>query len=688
MSVDPEEKKWTDYVLDEVELPERAELEAMMACSPQARAAVDEIRDAVELLRDGIEEDSRLRLNEDQVKQIMAAGAELSGDEVAESFVGPGWNQYTKWLKPLAALFVVAGFIGLMTIPGWVAPEEDTSLAAVAVNPNSEDAREDVRGGPGENDSMSNERGGLVAESIDPSVVSRWSLQGEQGGATQSSSGSDRMNVPHTFAPAETRAENDATVFSRPFVSVVEQPLFECTIRTAVGTYDQIQHSVWGGRLPELESVDVADLINYFSYDYARPNGGQPLSVHFEATTCPWNARHRLVQIGLQGSDVSANGLKPLKVILLVDGVEVRQGSFDRALLLQALTSLRGRKGPTGMVTVIDGSRLGGPVIRVSASEPMAGVIERLTSLPQQGGIDIGVSNHWVLAKIVKELSEVNRNEVALVLGGDDLGRARERVRVLELLDDTVPGIANYSIVGLGRQEEAWSERLAGLAIVPDSITSVSQANHFWDRLLNRANPTVAQAVRMHLEFNPEAVLAYRPVEQRLPRAGTGADVGTSPVSLAGVDVSAGQQMTALFEVVPVGPLSLPRHQSQGGEDGRQERSIERERNQVRTQNMLTVKLNYRLVEDQQAVRESYPFVDQGKPLADASEDLKFSASVAAFGMVLSDAPFRGTINHYGILELAQRGLGEDPSGDRKEFLELVKRTIKVLLRRGSRVNG
>jgi hypothetical protein len=56
--------------------------------------------------------------------------------------------------------------------------------------------------------------------------------------------------------------------------------------------------------------------------------------------------------------------------------------------------------------------------------------------------------------------------------------------------------------------------------------------------------------------------------------------------------------------------------------------------------------------------------------------------------MVLSDAPFRGTINPYGILELAQQGLGEDPSGDRREFLELVKRTLKLILNRGGRVSG
>ena len=87
-------------------------------------------------------------------------------------------------------------------------------------------------------------------------------------------------------------------------------------------------------------------------------------------------------------------------------------------------------------------------------------------------------------------------------------------------------------------------------------------------------------------------------------------------------------------------------------------------------------------------MREVYPFADRGGRLREASENLKFTAAVAAHGMVLSDAPFRGTLNHYGILELAQDGLGEDLDGTRNEFLELVKRTIRILLNRSGRVSG
>jgi len=46
---------------------------------------------------------------------------------------------------------------------------------------------------------------------------------------------------------------------------------------------------------------------------------------------------------------------------------------------------------------------------------------------------------------------------------------------------------------------------------------------------------------------------------------------------------------------------------------------------------------------------------------------------VASFGMLLRDSQFRGQSNFDMVLELAQGAKGDDPSGRRQEFIELVK---------------
>jgi Ca-activated chloride channel family protein len=64
-----------------------------------------------------------------------------------------------------------------------------------------------------------------------------------------------------------------------------------------------------------------------------------------------------------------------------------------------------------------------------------------------------------------------------------------------------------------------------------------------------------------------------------------------------------------------------------------------------------------------------------GKALGqDLSDDFRFAAAAASFGMILRDSQFRGGMTFSGVLEEAQGCVKNDPGGHKKEFLELVKR--------------
>ena len=56
-----------------------------------------------------------------------------------------------------------------------------------------------------------------------------------------------------------------------------------------------------------------------------------------------------------------------------------------------------------------------------------------------------------------------------------------------------------------------------------------------------------------------------------------------------------------------------------------------------------------------------------------ASRDFNWAAAVAAFGMILRDSQYRGQASFDLVLELAQAAKGEDPTGRRQEFIDLVK---------------
>ena len=63
-----------------------------------------------------------------------------------------------------------------------------------------------------------------------------------------------------------------------------------------------------------------------------------------------------------------------------------------------------------------------------------------------------------------------------------------------------------------------------------------------------------------------------------------------------------------------------------------------------------------------------------------ASENTRFAAAVAEFGMLLRDSKSKGRASFENCLALARESRGDDPERYRAEFISLVEKT--VLLKR------
>jgi secreted protein with Ig-like and vWFA domain len=65
---------------------------------------------------------------------------------------------------------------------------------------------------------------------------------------------------------------------------------------------------------------------------------------------------------------------------------------------------------------------------------------------------------------------------------------------------------------------------------------------------------------------------------------------------------------------------------------------------------------------------------DADHDYAQASEDFRFAASVAGFGLLLRDSQYKGDLTPAAVLELATAGRGADEGGYRAEFIELARK--------------
>ena len=91
---------------------------------------------------------------------------------------------------------------------------------------------------------------------------------------------------------------------------------------------------------------------------------------------------------------------------------------------------------------------------------------------------------------------------------------------------------------------------------------------------------------------------------------------------------------------------------------------------------MLTLKIRSKEPESEKSVLSEYAVKNTPKKFSQASQDFKFAAAVAAFGMVLRDSPYKGDATFNSALEWAKEGKGMDKHGYREEFIRLVHRAI------------
>ena len=182
---------------------------------------------------------------------------------------------------------------------------------------------------------------------------------------------------------------------------------------------------------------------------------------------------------------------------------------------------------------------------------------------------------------------------------------------------------------------------------------------------------TVAKDVKIQVEFNPAEVASYRLIgyENRLLAAEDFRDDAKD----AG-EIGAGHSVVALYEIVP--PAA----------DASVERPVDPLRYQVlepveasASGELATVKLRFKAPAGETSVERAFVVMDGGRGAGEATSELKFAASVAAFGMVLRDSPHRGAASIELVRQLAQAGLAYDPDGQRAGFLQLVDRAGTVI---------
>ncbi len=487
----------------------------------------------------------------------------------------------------------------------------------------------------------------------------------------------------HLGAPAEDswnqprhNTEEYDGINENIFHEALKNPLSTFSIDVDAASYSNIRRFISSGQRPPKDAVRIEEMINYFNYEYDQPKGDDPFSINTEISSAPWNTKHKLVHIGLQGKNIAKENLPPSNLVFLIDVSGSMDDPIKLPLLKTSFKMLVGQMREQDRVAIVVYAGAAGLVLPSTAGADKKKILEALDNL-EAGGSTAGGAGINLAYSVAKENFIKNgNNRVILATDGDfNVGESSNGGMERLIEEKRKDGIFLTALgFGMGNYKDSKMEILAdkgnGNYFYIDSILEAQKAlvNEFGGTLF-----TIAKDVKLQIEFNPARVKAYRLIgyENRLLRSEDFNDDRKD----AG-ELGSGHSVTALYEIIPVGVES----EFSTIDD------LKYQKNKVdasasSSKEIMTVKFRYKKPDGDVSKLIVHPLLDENIALNKTSENFKWSAAVAGFGMLLRESEYIKDFQYEDVLQLAQNSKGKDADGYRIEFINMVKSLTAIALR-------
>jgi len=475
--------------------------------------------------------------------------------------------------------------------------------------------------------------------------------------------------------PAQTaNTEQYEAREDNPIHRAAEQPVSTFSVDVDTGSYSNVRRMLNDGMRPPTDAVRAEEFINYFHYGHPAPtHAGTPFRVTTELAPAPWNAKRQLLMIGIKGYEVPAAKLPPANLVLLID----TSGSMDAPdklpLLKRSLALLVRQLRPQDRVSIVVYAGSAGLVLPPTPGDRQGEILAALARLEAGGSTNggEGIQLAYAMAKQAYVPGGVNR--VLLATDGDfNVGVVDRRALETLVADQRQHGIALSTLgFGQGNYNDEMAERLADVGDGNHAyIDTALEAQRVLVQQMGGTLHTIARDVKVQVEFNPAQVAEYRLIgyENRLLRR---EDFANDKVDAG--DIGAGQEVTALYEITPVGSgvERIPALRYGGGAS----------RPNATAGELAHLRLRYKRPGDAESRLIEHPVgASATNPPSNA---LRLAASVAGFADALRGGTHLEQWSWEQIASTAHGARGDDRDGQRAELLRLIQ-TARTLTAGGS----
>lgn len=470
--------------------------------------------------------------------------------------------------------------------------------------------------------------------------------------------------------------EDYSPIVENKFLAATSNPLSTFSIDVDEAAYSNVRRYIENGNIPPAGAVRIEEMINYFDYSYPQPTNDEPFSVNTEISESPWNPQHRLVHIGLQGKEIPVNNLPAANMVFLIDVSGSMEEPNKLPLVKSSLKLLVDQLRNDDKVAIVVYAGNAGLVLPSTSGGNKTAIKEAIDNL-QAGGSTAGGEGIQLAYKVAKQnFIKTGNNRVILATDGDfNVGLSSDDDLVTLIEKERESGIF-LSVLGYGmgnykdNKMQLLADKGNGNHSYIDNINEARKVlvNEFGSTLF-----TIAKDVKLQLEFNPAKVQAYRLIgyENRVMAAEDFNDDKKD----AG-ELGSGHTVTALYEIIPVGVKS---------EFIKSVDSLKYQpsKNTVNnSEEIMTIKLRYKKPGDDVSKLTVHSVIDSHIALVETSDNFRFSAAVASFGMLLRNSEYKQLSSFHQVISLAKGAKGADANGYRDEFIRLAQAASSMIAKK------
>ena len=474
-------------------------------------------------------------------------------------------------------------------------------------------------------------------------------------------------------SPAPQNTEQYPDTDPNPVKLVSEEPVSTFSSDVDTTSYSVARRYILqNNQLPPSDAVRVEEFINYFDYQYTEPQSAEaPFLPTVWVTPSPWNEGAKLMHIGVKGFDLQPETTPDANIVLLLDVSGSMSSENKLPLVQKSMALLVEEMSKDDTISIVVYAGAAGVVLEPTPGNEKTKIIEAINNL-EAGGSTAGGEGIALAYSLAEEnFAEDKVNRIILATDGDFnvgevdadsledyVARKRETGIYLTILGF---GEGNYNDVIAQKLVQAGN----GVAAYIDTL---NEARKVLVREFRSTLFPIARDLKFQVEFNPATVREYRLIgyETRLLNR---EDFNNDEVDAG--DIGSGHTVTALYEFVEVGSdaglIDDLRYQDERASEGSADE-------------FAFVRLRYKRPDEDESrlIERPVQVANVFETLADAPEDARFAAAVAAFGQKLQRAPYTENLDFQGIINLASEAKGDDPYGDRAEFVQIVRASSEI----------